>query len=178
MVAVAAQTDLTLNLVTVMACSALLAAALLAYWLMGTRPVYLVDFAVFRSPEEWRVTSATYKACCVGSGVFTAESLDFQARVLLGGVLGGIWGVLNRGAAVAAPAARRPPKITSDRQTDRLQKPLPTPPAHGERSPGHNGLALRPQRHHLIVSMVCGKAQYASYVVVRRSAPLSPFHPL
>ena len=49
---VASQTDLTINLVTVVTCCSVLLAAVLAFFLLQTRPVYLVDFAVYRPPDR------------------------------------------------------------------------------------------------------------------------------
>ena len=49
---VASQTDLTINLVTVVTCTSVLLAAVLAFFLLQTRPVYLVDFAVYRPPDR------------------------------------------------------------------------------------------------------------------------------
>lgn len=48
----ASQTDLQLNLVTVVACSTVLLGALLSTWMLQTRPVYLLDFAVYQPPER------------------------------------------------------------------------------------------------------------------------------
>lgn len=58
---VASQTDLTFNLVTVVMCCSVLLAAVLSFFLLQMRPVYLVDFAVYKAPdrcERW------LPACC------------------------------------------------------------------------------------------------------------------
>jgi hypothetical protein len=49
---VAHDTNLTFNLVTVVACVSMLLAAVLSFFLLQTRPVYLVDFSVYRPPDR------------------------------------------------------------------------------------------------------------------------------
>jgi hypothetical protein len=67
--AVAASTDLRLNLVTVVACCSLLAAAGLGAWLLQTRPVYLVDFACHRPPDSWKISMDRHVQCTKAMGV-------------------------------------------------------------------------------------------------------------
>jgi len=67
--AVAASTDLRLNLVTVVACCSLLAAAALGAWLLQTRPVYLVDFACHRPPDSWKISMDRHVQCTKAMGV-------------------------------------------------------------------------------------------------------------
>jgi 3-ketoacyl-CoA synthase len=49
---VAQATNLTFNLVTVVACVSMLLAAVLSFFLLQNRPVYLVDFSVYRPPDR------------------------------------------------------------------------------------------------------------------------------
>jgi hypothetical protein len=67
--AVAASTDLRLNLVTVVGCCSLMAAAGLGAWLLQTRPVYLVEFTVHRPPDSWKISMDQHVRCTKAMGV-------------------------------------------------------------------------------------------------------------
>jgi hypothetical protein len=60
---VASETDLSMNLVTAMVCVSVLAAALLGLYLVQGRPVYLVDFAVYRPPDSWKWSRQFHAQC-------------------------------------------------------------------------------------------------------------------
>lgn len=79
---VANQTDLTFNLVTVVACCSVLMAAVLAIFLLQTKPVYLVDFAVHQPPESWKWTKQYHAEKTQSCGAFTPENQEFQAKIL------------------------------------------------------------------------------------------------
>jgi len=85
---VAKQTELTFDLITVVGCISLVVVAVLAYFLLQKRPVYLVDFSVYRAPDSW---TATFSRFLVGSrqcGKFSDESLEFQEKILMRSGLG------------------------------------------------------------------------------------------
>jgi 3-ketoacyl-CoA synthase len=44
--------------------------------------VYLVDFATFKAPAEWRVSHAQILEMMKRKGCFSQESLDFMERIL------------------------------------------------------------------------------------------------
>lgn len=46
--------------VQVVASVSLVAVAVLAWFLLQSRPVYLVDFAVFRAPDSWIATTTRF----------------------------------------------------------------------------------------------------------------------
>ncbi|KAF6264839.1 FAE1/Type III polyketide synthase-like protein-domain-containing protein [Scenedesmus sp. NREL 46B-D3] len=85
---VASQTDLTFNLVTVVLCSSVLLAALLSFFLLQTRPVYLVDFSCYKPPDSWKTPKQMFNDCSVASKKFTPESIDFQGKILARSGLG------------------------------------------------------------------------------------------
>lgn len=57
---------------------------ILAIWYIAqrTRSVYLVDFATFKAPAEWRVSHAQILEMMKRKGCFSQESLDFMERIL------------------------------------------------------------------------------------------------
>ncbi|GIL94726.1 hypothetical protein Vretimale_703, partial [Volvox reticuliferus] len=79
---VAKQTDLTFNLITVMATISALVAVIVSYYILRTRPVYLVDFQVYRAPESWIATYARFMAGSRACQRFTDEALEFQEKIL------------------------------------------------------------------------------------------------
>ncbi|KAG2497371.1 hypothetical protein HYH03_004529 [Edaphochlamys debaryana] len=88
LVSVAKQTDLTFNLITAIITISAFCAVLVSYFILRTRPVYMVDFTVFRAPESW---TATYTRFMKGSrecGKFTEEAIDFQEKILIRSGLG------------------------------------------------------------------------------------------
>eukprot|EP00879_Flechtneria_rotunda_P017594 GHRR01018444.1.p1 GENE.GHRR01018444.1~~GHRR01018444.1.p1 ORF type:complete len:456 (+),score=130.64 GHRR01018444.1:379-1746(+) len=85
---VASQTDLTFNLVTVVACCSVLLAAVLSFFLLQTRPVYLVDFSVYKSPDSWKIPKQLFFDCSKASQKFTPESIEFQSKILARSGLG------------------------------------------------------------------------------------------
>eukprot|EP00878_Enallax_costatus_P003978 GHUV01004200.1.p1 GENE.GHUV01004200.1~~GHUV01004200.1.p1 ORF type:complete len:146 (+),score=15.43 GHUV01004200.1:262-699(+) len=72
---VASQTDLTFNLVTVVICCSVLLAAILSFFLLQTRPVYLVDFSVYKPPDSWMVPAARFLDCSRASKARTGGTL-------------------------------------------------------------------------------------------------------
>eukprot|EP00877_Chromochloris_zofingiensis_P010954 jgi/Chrzof1/6111/Cz17g10060.t1_LCKAS5[v5.2] len=79
---VASQTDLTFNLVTVVVCCSVLLAVFLSMFLLQSRPVYLVDYAVHRAPDSWKVSKAEYNEIVASTKDFSEESLQFMSKVL------------------------------------------------------------------------------------------------
>jgi 3-ketoacyl-CoA synthase len=85
---VAHATNLTFNLVTVVACVSMLLAAVASFFLLQTRPVYLVDFAVHRAPDSWRWPRQYHEQCTEACGKFTPRNVEFQAKILARSGLG------------------------------------------------------------------------------------------
>ena len=60
--------------------------AIIAFWtyyrLSAHPPVYVLDFAVFEAPRSWRASRADLVEVMRRTGAFSAESLDFMARLL------------------------------------------------------------------------------------------------
>ena len=52
------------------------------YFSKFSRATYLVDFATFKPPEEWKVSHAQLMELMRRKKCFTQESLDFMERVL------------------------------------------------------------------------------------------------
>ncbi|KAG2656891.1 hypothetical protein PVAP13_1KG123700 [Panicum virgatum] len=73
---------LRLNLVSVLACSALLVFLATAYFLTRPRPVYLVDFACYKPGPERRCSRDTFMRCSRLTGSFSDASLEFQRKIL------------------------------------------------------------------------------------------------
>uniref|UniRef100_A0A7N0UZI4 3-ketoacyl-CoA synthase n=1 Tax=Kalanchoe fedtschenkoi TaxID=63787 RepID=A0A7N0UZI4_KALFE len=73
---------LRLNLVTVIACSTLLALLAALYFLTRQRPVYLVDFSCYKPEDERKCPGQTFMNRSKLAGAFTPESLEFQKRIL------------------------------------------------------------------------------------------------
>ncbi|MEW5313460.1 MAG: hypothetical protein WDW38_005026 [Sanguina aurantia] len=88
LLAVAQKTDLTFNLVTVIGCTCCLVVAVLSYWLLQVRPVYLLDFQVYQPPESWAVSDSRFMAGTRGCKKFKEESLIFQEKILARSGLG------------------------------------------------------------------------------------------
>uniref|UniRef100_A0ACD5TDD0 Uncharacterized protein n=1 Tax=Avena sativa TaxID=4498 RepID=A0ACD5TDD0_AVESA len=70
------------NLVSVLACSALLVAACTAYLLTRPRPVYLVDFACYKPDDARRCSRARFMDCTERLGTFTDDNVAFQRRIV------------------------------------------------------------------------------------------------
>ncbi|KAI8464760.1 MAG: FAE1/Type III polyketide synthase-like protein-domain-containing protein [Monoraphidium minutum] len=85
---VAQETNLTFNLVTAVACCSMLVAAALSSWLLQTRPVFLVDFAVHRPPDSWKMDKVSHMRNTGACGKFTPRNVDFQAKILARSGLG------------------------------------------------------------------------------------------
>ncbi|GLC34145.1 hypothetical protein PLESTB_000842300 [Pleodorina starrii] len=85
---VAKQTDLTFDLITVVITFSALAAVIVSYFVLRTRPVYLVDFQVFRAPDNWTATYARFMAGSRNCQRFTDEALEFQEKILVRSGLG------------------------------------------------------------------------------------------
>eukprot|EP00798_Chlamydomonas_sp_ICE-L_P027100 gene27102-2324_t len=85
---VASQTELTFDLVTVVACTTVFALASLAYFLLQVRPVYMVDFSVYRAPDSWTATYTRFMNGSRNCKRFNQESLEFQEKILARSGLG------------------------------------------------------------------------------------------
>lgn len=85
---VAKQTDLTVNLVSVVVCCSVLAGVLLTMWLLQTRTVYLVDFQVYKGPDSWKVTRQEFNNIVTSTKNFQEDSLQFMSKVLFRSGLG------------------------------------------------------------------------------------------
>ncbi|XP_051210494.1 3-ketoacyl-CoA synthase 11-like [Lolium perenne] len=70
------------NLVSVLACSALLVATCTAYLLTRPRPVYLVDFACYKPNDARRCSRARFMDCTEKLGTFTDDNVEFQRRIV------------------------------------------------------------------------------------------------
>jgi hypothetical protein len=57
-------------------------AILLWYMTSKNKPVFLLNFATFEPPEDWKCTPEQLLELMRLQGVFTQESLDFQERML------------------------------------------------------------------------------------------------
>jgi len=88
LLSVAKQTDLTINLVTLVACLVVLAAVLLSYVFLKNRPVYLVDFSVWVPPSDWYTPMERFISGSLNSKKFTEESMTFQEKILARSGLG------------------------------------------------------------------------------------------
>lgn len=88
LVAIAKQTDLTFNLATFIATIGALVGVAVSYMVLRTRPVYLVDFEVFRAPDSWIATYARFMAGSRACGRFTPEAIEFQEKILVRSGLG------------------------------------------------------------------------------------------
>lgn len=53
-----------------------------AYFYHGNRSVYLLDFAVYQPPEEWKVTHSDILDVCRKQDCFTEDAIAFMGRVL------------------------------------------------------------------------------------------------
>lgn len=65
------------------ALKAILATGILL-WYLGhkEKTVYLIDFATFEPPDNWKFTAEQIMQMLKFQGCFTQESLDFQERML------------------------------------------------------------------------------------------------
>lgn len=88
MYAVAKQTNLTFDLVTVMGCCGLVAFAAAVWFFTRTRPVYLLNYHCFKPPASLQVTRDFFMQHSKNIGTFTEESLEFQRKVLARSGLG------------------------------------------------------------------------------------------
>eukprot|EP00878_Enallax_costatus_P002014 GHUV01002178.1.p1 GENE.GHUV01002178.1~~GHUV01002178.1.p1 ORF type:complete len:506 (+),score=137.11 GHUV01002178.1:244-1761(+) len=79
---VAKQTDLTFNLVSAIVCCSVLLGVLVTMFLMQQRPVYLVDYHVYRAPDSWKVSRAQFDQICAATKNFGEDSLQFMSKVL------------------------------------------------------------------------------------------------
>lgn len=86
--AVARQTDLTFDMLTFVAVCGVLAFALATYLFTRSKPVYLLGFYCYKPPAHLKVTQDFFMEHSRNAKKFTAESLDFQEKVLLRSGLG------------------------------------------------------------------------------------------
>lgn len=59
-----------------------LLAVVIWYFSHRVHPVYLIDFATFKPPQEWKVTPEDTLELMKKTGSFTEESLQFMERML------------------------------------------------------------------------------------------------
>lgn len=85
---VARTTEITLNLVVLVASFAVLLAALLAHAFSRGRPIYLLSYHCTKPPEYLKATRARFIAQTKRVGFFNDRALDFQERVVAGSGLG------------------------------------------------------------------------------------------
>lgn len=85
---VAKQTDLTVNLITIVTCTAVLFAALLSFFLLKSPPVYLVDYAVYRPPDSWSVRRDVFMEGTRLLKNFDDQAIEFQEKILYRSGLG------------------------------------------------------------------------------------------
>lgn len=74
--------EATYDLATVLAFLAVLAFTISVYIMSRPRPIYLIDFATYKPPEELKVSKAEFIDLARKSGKFDEESLAFQSRLL------------------------------------------------------------------------------------------------
>ena len=77
--------------VTVVGCCSMLLAAVLSWFLLQTRPVYLVDFAVYRPPDDWRMDKAAHMRNTIDCGVRArggGVTRGYHAAAACGGLFG------------------------------------------------------------------------------------------
>lgn len=86
--AVAKQTELTFDLITVVGCSSLVIVALLVYFLLQSRPVYLLDFQVYKPPESWSASTSRFLNGSRECKRFTEDALTFQEKIMVRSGLG------------------------------------------------------------------------------------------
>ncbi|KAG9443673.1 hypothetical protein H6P81_015013 [Aristolochia fimbriata] len=70
------------DLATVVAAFGVLVFTACVYFVSRPRPVYLLDFACYRPPDELKVSNAEFIEQARKSGKFDEASLDFQSRIL------------------------------------------------------------------------------------------------
>lgn len=74
--------DTSYDLASVMAFFGVLVFTISVYFMSKPRPIYLVDFACYKPPEELKVTKEELIELARQSGKFDEESLSFQRRIL------------------------------------------------------------------------------------------------
>ncbi|KAG9443438.1 hypothetical protein H6P81_014778 [Aristolochia fimbriata] len=70
------------NSVGILVCSAVLVFASVVYFMSRPRPVYLVDYACYRAPDELRVSTSTFMEYSTRAGRFDDSALEFQRKIL------------------------------------------------------------------------------------------------
>ncbi|KAG8364333.1 hypothetical protein BUALT_Bualt19G0118000 [Buddleja alternifolia] len=70
------------NLAGLMFCSGVIVLGLIAYFLTRPRPVYLVDYACYRPPDQLRVEFRKFMDHSRLTGDFDESSLEFQRKIL------------------------------------------------------------------------------------------------
>eukprot|EP00249_Psilotum_nudum_P010863 c22816_g1_i1 orf=1-765(-) len=73
---------LQFNLVSVLGCLAVLVFGMTVYIMSRHRPVFLVDYSCYNSPDELSVPFSTFMKHSELSGTFDTQSLDFQRKIL------------------------------------------------------------------------------------------------
>lgn len=70
------------DVATVVASLAVFVFTLTVYFLSNPRPIYLIDFACFRPPDDLKLSKEEFVERARSSGKFDEESLIFQSRIL------------------------------------------------------------------------------------------------
>lgn len=70
------------NLVSVIICSAFLVFGLTVYIMTRPRPVYLVDYACYRAPDQLKAPATSFMEHSRLNGHFDDSSLEFQRKIL------------------------------------------------------------------------------------------------
>lgn len=84
----ASQTHVQFNLVTFCVCSLVLTCLALAYVLTRAKPVYLLDFCLYKPPDELKLTRKLFVDLSRSTGVFGEKAMLFQERIMENSGLG------------------------------------------------------------------------------------------
>ena len=131
--------------VTVVGCCSMLLAAVLSWFLLQTRPVYLVDFAVYRPPDDWRMDKAAHMRNTIDCGVRARGGGGYKGLSRGGGLRRLVWPQPQPPAHHGAPSL----------------PPFPGPAeVHGaqHRVPGEDPRARRPGRRDVPAARPQGEA--------------------
>eukprot|EP00208_Stichococcus_sp_RCC1054_P001072 CAMPEP_0206145068 /NCGR_PEP_ID=MMETSP1473-20131121/26246_1 /ASSEMBLY_ACC=CAM_ASM_001109 /TAXON_ID=1461547 /ORGANISM="Stichococcus sp, Strain RCC1054" /LENGTH=509 /DNA_ID=CAMNT_0053541129 /DNA_START=200 /DNA_END=1729 /DNA_ORIENTATION=- len=78
----ASTTHVQFNLITFIICSLVLSSLALTYVLTRAKPVYLLDFCIFKPPEELKLTKEMFVRLSRATGVFGEKAMQFQERIM------------------------------------------------------------------------------------------------
>eukprot|EP00210_Caulerpa_lentillifera_P003773 g3605.t1 len=82
------RTDLKINLVTFGTCALLLVLVAVSFFFLRNRPVYLVDFQLYRPPDHLKVSHEKFIEVARASGRYSTDSLSFQEKIMAKSGLG------------------------------------------------------------------------------------------